>query len=66
MHNDVAITLHHLGDDKACREELAKTAAASASGEEDLRRGMAGVPADFELYLPVAKSTWVNRKVCGS
>ncbi len=64
VHNDVAITLHHLGDDKACLQELAKTMAASADSEEDLRQGMAGEPANFELYLPVAKSTWFNQKLC--
>jgi len=64
VHNDAAITLHHLGDDNACLQELAKTKAAMSKGEAELRKDMAGAPADFDLYLPVAKATWFNLKVC--
>jgi len=62
LQNDRAITLHHLGRSSDCQAVLAKTRAAKYADADALRENMA--PADFEAYLPVAKATWHNQKLC--
>ena len=63
LRNDHAITLHHLGRGADCRAALGKTRAARFAGADALREELP--PTDFENYLPVAKATWHNLKLCG-
>ena len=62
--NDIAVTLHHLGQNERCMRELQDTVAASAGNEEALRRDFEGQPVSFDNYLPIARATWNNQKLC--
>jgi len=62
VRNDVAVTLHKLGDMAACRAVLAPLA-------EDANMPDAGVrenypPSDADVYLPVVRATRTNLKLC--
>jgi hypothetical protein len=62
IRNDLAVTLHKLGDMKACRTVLQPLV-------EDARRTDAGVrenypPTDAEMYLPIVRATRTNLKLC--
>lgn len=61
VRNDLAITQYHLGHNEACIAILKDTIGAKQTDEEKLSLP----PADFEAYLPVAKATWHNLKLCG-
>ena len=62
--NDLAATLYHLARNTECWHELSMTVAASADNEDALREQFVGQPGTFEYYLPIARSTWNNQKLC--
>ena len=67
--NDRAIALLRLGRRKECLAALDTTIAAGSHDEESLldaldKRGTMLPPSDWDSYLPIAKSTWFNRKLC--
>jgi hypothetical protein len=66
LHNDLALTLHHLDRDADCLKELAQTLAASVSDEQGLAERIIGAPSDLESYRPVARATWHNQRLCHS
>jgi hypothetical protein len=61
VRNDLAITQYHLGHKDECLRILKDTRAAEEASEEQLTLP----PADLDSYLPVAKATWYNLKLCG-
>ncbi|BFO54955.1 hypothetical protein AVXHC19_17580 [Acidovorax sacchari] len=67
--NDRAITLLRLGRPKECLAALDGTMAgrsrdeASFQAELDKQSTMLP-PSDWDTYLPIAKSTWFNRRLC--
>lgn len=63
IRNDLAITLHHLGDDAACLKTLEPLRALAASPDDEIG---AGEPAYRESFLRVAKATRANLKLCGA
>lgn len=63
VRNDLAVTLHHLGRDDECLAQLKATRAAQWSTEAEVREGLP--PSDADAYLPVAKATWTNQRLCG-
>jgi len=67
--NDRAITLLRLGRPKECLAVLDTTIAAGSRDEDSLqeeldKNGSMLPPSDWDNYLPIAKSTWFNRKLC--
>ncbi len=67
--NDLAITQYHLGQFENCQKTLAPiNASVGQTGEklpkteEELKDMLP--PSDFDSYLPIAKSTWHNWKLC--
>lgn len=67
--NDRAITLLRLGRPKECLAALDSTIAGTSRDEESLQQeldknGTMLPPTDWDSYLPIAKSTWFNRKLC--
>jgi hypothetical protein len=68
--NDLAITQYHLSQFKKCQKTLAPIINASVAGtdeklpktEQELKELL--LPSDFDNYLPIAKSTWHNWKLC--
>jgi hypothetical protein len=63
-HNDMALALHHLDKNRECLHELSETLASSAGSEAALRENFYGEPADFEGYLPTARTTWQLHRIC--
>lgn len=63
VRNDLAITQYHLGHKEECLAILKNTLGATVANEETLASSLP--PSDFESYLPVAKDTWYNLKLCG-
>lgn len=62
VRNDLAITQYHLGQKAACRATLAPVAATATRNRQTLQASLP--PTDFESYLPIAKATWHNLKLC--
>lgn len=62
VRNDLAITQYHLGDKAACRATLVPVASVATRNRSTLKAQLP--PADFEMFLPVAKATWHNLKLC--
>ncbi len=67
--NDLAVTQYHLGQYKNCQQTLAPIRASMYPNgetlpdtEEKLRETL--LPKDFDVYLPIAKATWHNWKLC--
>jgi hypothetical protein len=60
--NDLAITQYHLGRLEDCRKTLEPLITNAAKTEEELRDSLP--PSDFDNYLPIAKATWHNSKLC--
>ena len=61
IRNDLAITLHHLGDDQGCRRTLEPLRGLADAPDEDLA---AGEPALHDTYVELAKATRTNLKLC--
>ncbi|MDR6675421.1 hypothetical protein [Xanthomonas sp. 1678] len=67
--NDRAIALLRLGRPKDCLAALDSTIAGASRDEDSLQQeldknGSMLPPSDWDSYLPIAKSTWFNRKLC--
>jgi hypothetical protein len=67
--NDRAITLLRLGRPKECLAALDSTMAGRSRDEASFQKqlddsGSMLPPTDWDSYLPIAKSTWFNRKLC--
>lgn len=62
IRNDLAITQYHLGRAADCIRTLEPTLAYRIKSAAALENELA--PADFETYLPLAKATWHNLKLC--
>lgn len=62
IHNDLAITQYHLGRAADCIRTLEPTLAYKVRGRKALQDELA--PADFDGYLPLAKSAWHNLGLC--
>jgi len=63
VRNDLAVTQYHLGHQEECIGILKDTIGATQTNIEKLKSSLP--PSDFEYYLPVAKATWYNLKICG-
>ena len=62
IRNDLALAYLHGGSPEQCLKTLAKTAAVSDESEPSLQERLP--PTDFETYLPVARATWHNMRLC--
>ncbi|MCX9156274.1 hypothetical protein OPU71_09095 [Niveibacterium sp. 24ML] len=62
VRNDLALAYLHGGSPEHCLRTLAKTAAASDESEAALQERLP--PYDYETYLPVARATWYNLRLC--
>ncbi|MBS1196787.1 MAG: hypothetical protein H6R18_572 [Proteobacteria bacterium] len=62
IRNDLAITLHKLGDLSACRAVLQPLATDAALTDDELRSNYP--PTDAEIYLPAIKATRTNLRLC--
>ena len=62
IRNDLAITMHKLGDLSACRAMLQPLAADAALTDDELRSNYP--PTDAEIYLPAIKATRTNLRLC--
>lgn len=67
--NDRALTLLRLGRARECLAALDGTMAGRSHDEASFRaeldkRSTMLPPSDWDSYLPIAKSTWFNRKLC--
>jgi hypothetical protein len=63
IRNDLAITQFHLGKLSDCRKMLEPLSFSGAKNEDELRRLLP--PIEFDAYLPIARATWHNSKLCG-
>jgi hypothetical protein len=61
IRNDLAITLHHLGDDAGCRSVLEPMTQLARTPDDELG---GAEPAFEDLYRKVAKATRANLKAC--
>lgn len=59
--NDKALTLHHLGRNAQCLDALRTT---EAFGKDERTLDVGGGAFARSLYLPVAKATWHNTRLC--
>ncbi|MEQ1515910.1 MAG: hypothetical protein ABL931_05410 [Usitatibacteraceae bacterium] len=62
IRNDLAVTLHKLGDLVGCRAILKPLAENAAATDAALRENYP--PTDAENYLPIARATRTNLKLC--
>ncbi len=62
IRNDLAVTLHKLGDFKACLSVLEPLAAAAKKTDAQLEEDFA--PSDYDNYLPIVRSTRTNLRLC--
>ena len=60
--NDLAVTLFHIENKNECLNVLKTTLGWEQKTVEDLQNYLP--PTDYEIYLPVAKATWNNIKLC--
>lgn len=64
VHNDVALALHYLDNNRECLRELSKTLASTTGSEAALRDNFSSEPMSFEAYLPTARTTWQVHRNC--
>ena len=64
VRNDLALAYLHAGNSEQCAETLRNTRAFEYADEEALRGGLP--PCDFDNYIPTAKATWHNMRLCGA
>jgi len=64
IRNDLAITHHHLGDPAACRAVLQPLAADAAKTDAQIREDWP--PSDADGFLPIARATRHNLKLCSA
>ena len=62
IRNDMAVTLHKLGDLAACRTVLQPLSEDAALTDDEVRGNFP--PSDAEAYLPIVRSTRTNLKLC--
>lgn len=62
IRNDLAITMHRLGDHDRCRGLLSKYADDAALPDEEIAKGYP--PSDAEGYLSVVKAVRTNLRLC--
>lgn len=62
IRNDLAITLHRLGDQAGCRRVLAKYVEEAALSDAEVERSYP--PSDGEAYLPIIKAARTNLGFC--
>lgn len=62
LRNDLAVTLNHLNRKSECLAVLEPTRGAKARDAQALGEELPW--ADLEAYLPVAKATWHNLRLC--
>lgn len=62
IRNDLAITQYHLGQLAECRKTLEPLMEEASKTKEELQEIYP--PSDFESYLPIAKATMHNAKLC--
>ncbi len=63
IRNDLAVTLHHLGDDAQCLRTLAPMEELAAQPDDEVG---AAEPTFQDEYLKLAKATRTNVKLCGA
>ncbi len=63
IRNDLAITLHKLGDRAGCRAMLEPLAEDAALTDAEVRE--AYPPTDAEMFLPIVRATRTNLRLCG-
>ncbi len=64
IRNDLAVTLHKLGDLAGCREVLKPLANDARASNEELQDRYP--PTDLESVMPIVRSTRTNLKLCGA
>lgn len=64
LRNDLALAHFHAGQAGTCTTLLRQTVAAESANEAALREALP--PVDFDSYLPTARSTWHNLRLCGT
>jgi hypothetical protein len=64
IRNDMAVTLHHLGEAEACRAVLQPLVADASRSDAQIREEWA--PTDADVFLPIARATRHNLKLCGA
>jgi hypothetical protein len=62
IRNDLAIAFFRLGDSASCRKLLEPLAKDAAKPDAVLREDM--LPSDAERYMPIARATRTNLKLC--
>jgi hypothetical protein len=62
LRNDLAITQYHLGRLADCRKTLEPLMEDASKTDEELQENFP--PSDYESYLPIAKATRHNAKLC--
>lgn len=62
IRNDIAITQYHLGQLDECKKTLEPVLEYAHKDEDQLRENLP--PGDFDSFLPIAKATWHNKKLC--
>ena len=62
LRNDLAVTQYHLGRLADCRKTLEPLLDDASKTDDELREQFP--PTDFESYLPIAKATRHNAKLC--
>lgn len=62
IRNDIAITQYHLGRLEECKKTLGPVLEDAYGNEDELRENLA--PSDFDVFLPIAKAAWHNKKLC--
>lgn len=62
IRNDLAITLHHLGDLAGCKAVLAPLAEDAQKTDAQIREDWP--PTDADVFLPIARATRTNLKLC--
>ena len=62
VRNDLAVTLHKLGDMAACRQVLQPLADDAKLTDAGIRENYP--PSDADMYLPIVRATRTNLKLC--
>ena len=62
IRNDLAVTLHKLGDFKTCQSVLQPLAADAKSTDAKLQDDYP--PTDYDSYLPIVRATRTNLRLC--
>lgn len=64
LRNDLALAHLHAGQAGTCTTLLRQTVAAESANEAALREALP--PMDFDSYLPTARATWHNLRLCAA